>query len=244
MAERLRMLSAEMMCDFNMCVHFLLKNLDFPFKNLHFLFKNLHFSYQPRAIVARETAAARLRSETQLIYLSYREDDIDAAAAVASLRTGLIGKGMAVAEVARELGHRSSHVVMASTGLEVTGTLRGCVAAIAVASRRYAVGADVAVLESACNAVGNAALSRFELSELIKLSVPIVAVGTRNGLPHHAPTAFPGVFLRDWLMPAGRTECRACCDDRSRWAHCIASALSRECFERLAVLTVWLLICI
>ena len=65
---------------------------------------------------------------------------------------------------------------MASAGLEVTATIRSCAAAIVVASDRYAVSKDAAVLETGEHAIGCAALSRFELAELQRLQLPAIVV--------------------------------------------------------------------
>ena len=90
--------------------------------------------------------------------------------------------GLIVSEVPRELGHRSSDVLMASVGLEVSATVRGCAAAIVIASEGYAISQNAAVLDTGTNAVGNAALSRFELAELQKQEVSVVAVVPSDAL--------------------------------------------------------------
>lgn len=128
------------------------------------------------AEAAAEKAAVALRAAGHRVFLSFRDDDPQADVAMGPLRVGLSSKGFSVSEVPRELGHRSSHVLMASVGLEVTATIRGCVAGIVVASNRYAVSEDAAVLETGEHAIGNAALSRFELIELQRQQLPVIVI--------------------------------------------------------------------
>jgi hypothetical protein len=118
------------------------------------------------------------------VHLSRQAPDIhEGKLALTQKRARVFSRsGLIVSEVPRELGHRSSDVLMASVGLEVSATVRGCAAAIVIASEGYAISQNAAVLDTGTNAVGNAALSRFELAELEKQEVSLVAVVPSDAL--------------------------------------------------------------